>query len=159
MKKEIEVHEREPEGFLARVQVAACYVEREDKFLVLERAAGKEMGKWGVPAGKLEEKETPEAAAVRELFEETGISLERSSQMRSLGALYMRRPEVDYVYHMFGVHLDDTPEVRLSDEHLSYKWASAKDLEKMPLMVGAVQALERYRARSQKNLEGVSYET
>ena len=148
---EIEVHGKEPEGFLAQVHVAACYVEREDKFLVLERAAGKEVGKWGVPAGKLEEKETPEAAALRELFEETGISLERSSQMRSLGSLYIRKPEVDYVYHMFRVHLDHTPDVRLSDEHQSYTWASARDLEKMPLMAGAVQALEWYRER--RNLQ------
>ena len=98
----IELHEKEPKGFTPKVQVAACYLEIDNKILLLLRTFGKvEGGKWGVPAGKLGKNETPENAAKRELFEETGIALERSSQIQYLKSLYIRKPEVDFVYHMY----------------------------------------------------------
>ena len=157
MKKsaDIEIHENKPEGFTPHVQVAACYIEIDHKILLLQRAFGKlEPEKWGVPAGKLEKNETPKEAAQRELFEETGISLQDPMQIQDLGSLYIRKPEIDYVYHLFKVHLDQMPDIYLSDEHLSYKWASSKDLEEMPLMAGAKEALERYRAATFKPRSG-----
>ena len=60
MKKSVsklEVHQVPPEGFTPQVQVAACYIEINNKLLLLQRAQGKlEAGKWGVPAGKLEDR-------------------------------------------------------------------------------------------------------
>ena len=90
-------------------------------------------------------RETPEKAAIRELSEETGIFLERLSQIQCMGSLYIRKPEVDYVYHLFRIQVDQVPDIRLSDEHENYKWASLKDLEEMPLMAGAKEALQHYR--------------
>ncbi len=146
----IEVHEKAPAEFSPRVHIAACYLEIDNRVLFLQTAEGKsEAGKWGVPAGKLEKNETPRDAAIRELFEETGISLDPSSQIRSLGPLYIRKPELDYVFHLFKVQLPQAPNVRLSDEHQSYKWASSKDVEEMPLMAGAMQALQHYRCKNE----------
>ncbi len=142
---EIEVHDIPPADFSTEVQIAGCYLEIDNKLLLLQSSAlKKESGKWGVPAGKLEQSETPVNAAIRELFEETGIRI-MASQVQSLGALYIRKPEVDYVYHMFKVQMDYLPSVLLSDEHQNYKWASSEDLEEMPLMAGARDALNRYR--------------
>lgn len=107
---DIEIHEKKPEGFSAQVEVAACYLEAHGKFLLLKCAEGKlEGGKWGGPAGKLEKEETPLQAATRELFEETGIRVDSPSQIQSLGALYIRKPQVDYVYHVFKVSGKRTP--------------------------------------------------
>lgn len=149
MKKTVldtEIHEKEPEGFSPQVQVAACYIEIDSQLLLLQRASNKvEPGKWGVPGGKLEKGETPEQAAVRELSEETGISVESSSQVRYVGALYIRKPTVDYVYHLFKVQVEQMPAISLSNEHENYKWASLKDLEEMPLMTGGQEILDYYR--------------
>lgn len=143
----IEIYEKAPEGFSPHVQVAACYLEIDKKVLLLQNAHGKsESGVWGVPAGKLEENETPENAAKRELFEETGISLNPPSHIQSVGALYVRKPEVDYVFHLFRIELNQAPEIQLSDEHQDYKWASSVDLDEMPLMAGAREALHFYRS-------------
>lgn len=142
----IEVHEKEPEGFNPQVQVAVCYIEIDHKLLLLQSTPEKsEPEVWAVPAGKLEKNERPEEAARRELFEETGISIEHHSQIQSLGSLYIRKPEVDYIYHLFKVKLDKIPAIRLSDEHQSYKWATSKDLEEVPLMSGAKEVLSKYR--------------
>jgi 8-oxo-dGTP diphosphatase len=154
--KKLEIYEIAPEGFTPQVQVAACYLEIGGKLLLLQRAHGKlEPGKWGVPAGKLENQETPEDAAKRELFEETGISFE-NTQIQRLNSLYIRKPEVDYVYHLFKVQLNGLPEVRLSNEHQSYKWASLKDIEEMALMDGAKEALQHYHAVGNKKRSGAT---
>jgi 8-oxo-dGTP pyrophosphatase MutT (NUDIX family) len=100
-----------------------------------------------VPAGKLEKNEAPEEGARRELFEETGIYIEHPSHIQFLGSLYIRKTELDYVYHYFKVKLEHQPEIHLSNEHQSYKWASSEDLERLPLIAGAEEALKIYRAR------------
>lgn len=153
----IEIHQTVPQGFAPQVQVAACYLEIDNKLLLLQRAHGKlEPGKWGVPAGKLESNETPENAAKRELWEETGIAFENPSQIQRLNSLYIRKPEVDYVYHLFKVQLDQIPEVHLSDEHQSYTWATSKDMETIALMDGAKETLQLYRTMLIKKRAGAS---
>jgi 8-oxo-dGTP diphosphatase len=153
----LEVHEIAPEGFTPQVQVAACYLEIDNKLLLLQRAHGNlEPRKWGVPAGKLENDETPENAAKRELLEETGISFENDSQIKHINSLYIRKPEVDYIYHAFKIHFDQIPEVHLSNEHQSYTWATPKDLEVIALMDGAKEALQHYKAIVAKKQAGAS---
>ncbi|MES2199323.1 MAG: NUDIX hydrolase [Chlamydiota bacterium] len=140
---DVEIYEKAPVGFVSKVQVSACYLEAEGRLLLLQCAFNKqEPGKWGVPAGKLEEGETPEKAAVRELFEETGIS---GLALQGLGVLYMRKKEIDYIYHLFKVELDEMVSVVLSNEHEGYIWASEEDLKVQPLMAGAEKALRFYR--------------
>lgn len=144
----IEVFDLPPVDFAPTVHVSACYVEREGKILLLLNAGHKyEAGKWGVPAGKLEKEELPLAAAVRELFEETGIEANPHRQVKNLGSIYIRKPDLDYVYHLFAIHLDDFPQVFLSDEHDQYVWARWEDLPKMTLMLGGGEALEAYRRK------------
>lgn len=144
----LEVHQTLPEGFIPEVEVAACYLEIDHKLLLLQRAPGKlEAGKWGVPAGKLEINETSENAAKRELFEETGISFDDSFSIQTLKVLYIRKPEVDYTYHLFKIQLDQKPKIHLSDEHQNYTWATQDDIEKIALMDGAKEALQHYLER------------
>ncbi|MEI8366273.1 MAG: NUDIX hydrolase [Parachlamydiaceae bacterium] len=146
-----EVHENEPNGFNPQVEVAACYLEIDNKLLLLQSSTRKsEPEAWGVPAGKLEKNERPCDAAKRELFEETGISIEHHSQIQSCGSLYIRKPEIEYVYHLFEVTIDKVPEIRLSDEHQSYVWASSEEIEQISLMSGAREALDRYRTSLEK---------
>ena len=54
--------------------VAVCAAKnREDKILVAKRNLEPGMNKWALPGGFIESEETPEAACLRELEEETGI--------------------------------------------------------------------------------------
>lgn len=142
----IEVFNQKPKNFHPKVEIAACYVEVENDLLLLQiQPNKKEAGAWGVPAGKVEPDETPENGAIRELFEETGISVSHS-QLHPLGHLYMRKPEIEYIYHMYRVHFNETPSVLLSSEHQSFKWASRDELKHLRLMAGAKEALEKYLA-------------
>jgi 8-oxo-dGTP pyrophosphatase MutT (NUDIX family) len=139
------VYETRPLDFHPRVEVSACYLEWEGKLLLLKIGKHKsEGGKWGVPAGKVEADESPIHAARRELFEETGID---APHIRSLGSLYIRKPNFDYVYHLFQVSCDQQPTPRPSAEHEDFCWATAADLQTLPLMDGAPEALHYYRLR------------
>ena len=148
-----EVFEARPEGFQGAVEAAAAYLEIGGKLLILQNADFKEeAGRWGVPAGKVEPGEAPEETVRRELFEETGISVEPYA-VESLGTLYIRKPYVQYVYHLFQIALEQMPEVRLSKEHVQAHWATSKELKSLPLMEGAFEALCKYRtALAQKKI-------
>ncbi|KIA77620.1 putative Nudix hydrolase YvcI [Parachlamydia acanthamoebae] len=154
MNLETHVYEEKPEGFSPKVEVAATYVIVDDKLLLLELAQGKqEPGFWGVPAGKIEFNETVVKGAFRELFEETGIQVSCESLFCSIGQLYIRKPEMDYTYHLFEIVLDKQPVIQLSSEHTRYKWVSKQDVEKLPLMKGAKKALDFYHTKRHLHLE------
>lgn len=145
-----EIYETIPQGFNATVEIAACYLEINGQLLLLERSSFEsESGKWGVPAGKLESGETPEQAARRELFEETGILVE-STNIHAIGPLYIRKPDIDYVCHLFQINLNAKPKICLSSEHPNYLWAGSVELKTLPLMTGALGALEKYRLKLQQ---------
>ncbi|MFS8562887.1 MAG: NUDIX hydrolase [Rhabdochlamydiaceae bacterium] len=93
------------------------------------------------PWGKLEEGETPEQGAIRELFEETGIVVEHASQIRYTRSLYIQKPGASFVFHMFRVCLDKAPPVLLSDESQDYMWATPQEIEKLPLITGGAAVL------------------
>ncbi len=59
--------------------VAAALVDADGRVLLQQRPPGKQMaGLWEFPGGKVEPGETPEAALIRELDEELGISVAAS---------------------------------------------------------------------------------
>ena len=61
-------------GAKPHVDVAIALVWRAGRLLVTRRAGGTHLGGfWEFPGGKLEPGETPEACALRELAEETGV--------------------------------------------------------------------------------------
>jgi len=52
----------------------AARVVRGGKVLLVQEATGRHQGRWGLPKGHVEADESPETAAIRELFEETGLN-------------------------------------------------------------------------------------
>lgn len=56
------------------IEVAIALVFRDERLLVTRRLAGAHLGGlWEFPGGKLRTEESPDAAAVREVLEETGV--------------------------------------------------------------------------------------
>lgn len=53
----------------SQIEAAGGIVRRKEKFLFIKR-----FGKWDIPKGKLEKKESPEIGAIREIEEECGIT-------------------------------------------------------------------------------------
>ncbi len=140
--EKIDIFNTPPDDFDPQVEVGANYLLCQGEILLLKRALGKpEEALWGVPAGKIDQGETALQGAMRELTEETGITLP-ASQFTEKGRLFVRKDSVDYIYHMYVVHLDQKPDVKITDEHLEYQWIAPADACTLPLMSGADTALE-----------------
>jgi ADP-ribose pyrophosphatase YjhB (NUDIX family) len=56
--------------------VAGCVLRQNDKFLLVQEKLPKVYGKWNLPAGHVDIGETIEDAAVREVLEETGHTVQ-----------------------------------------------------------------------------------
>lgn len=131
------VYKHPPENFVAQVQVAACCLECMGKYLFLRRSKAPTYSyNWGVPGGKLEEGETAKTAVVRELYEETAIQV-LEDEIQYLRTYYIRRPVVDFAFHMFYRRLDILPDVALSSEHDSFRWLTKVEASKLPMFPGS----------------------
>lgn len=100
-------------------------VEGEEKFLLLHYKYKSKY--WGFPRGNIEEDESDEETALRELKEETGIedvSLVDDFRER-IQWVYERDGETvrkECTYFLARCDLDE--DVSLSDEHIGYSWKS-----------------------------------
>ena len=104
-------------------------------------------GIWEYPVGRLNQFETFEAGLKREIAEETGIAA--MSIGRPVGVFAFMRGthaagnEVRAV--VFAVETDQE-EVRLSEEHDSYKWLTIDEAIRLVDHPGVKRDLEAYRA-------------
>ena len=131
------VFQQPPENFNPKVEVAACFITVKDNVLFIKRHAHcSEPSKWGIPGGKLEKGETAHQAVLREIKEETGLHL--PSEVKHLGTVYIRYPEVDFIYHMYGHTLSELPEQIVIDpeEHQEYRLMTLKEALDLPLIRG-----------------------
>jgi 8-oxo-dGTP diphosphatase len=60
-----------------RILSTLCYAQRSDQVLMLHRIKEPNFGLWTAPGGKLEWDESPVECVVREMREETGLSIDR----------------------------------------------------------------------------------
>ena len=102
-------------------------VRPDGRLLLLQRPSGT----WEPPAGRLAPGESFEMGAVREVYEETGLLI---TPQRLLATWVGERPGGDllasatYASRIF----TDGDEVRLSDEHLGYRWATLDEWLALP---------------------------
>ena len=100
------------------------HVRRGDEFLVALRSP--DSGSyWHTIAGKVEEREEPDAAALRELREETGLAVEELEPLSEFA--YVREewesePGLRVHVKAFLVDVERGWEPTLNEEHDEYRW-------------------------------------
>lgn len=112
----------------------------EDKRILLVKH--KKFNKWVQPGGHIEDEETPEEAALRETYEETGIKVKLLGErfpreddfIKPLGIQKNRNKEgdvhIDIIYA--GVPVNDV-EGHISDESIDLHWFTRKELDYIDL--------------------------
>jgi len=132
------VYVNRPKNFDPKIEVAACFCKVGDEILFLKRSIDKPYGgTWALPAGKLEKGEDAACAVIREVFEETNITL-KEQYIDFLKTVYVRYPEYDFVYHMFKAELKEYPkELELNKvEHEELSWLTLEEGLALTLIPG-----------------------
>jgi len=101
------------------VVVAGCVIKRDNKYLVVQENTGKAAGLWNIPAGHVDEGETLEAAAKREVKEETGYDV-GVGELIGLWQAAVDRP----VGHVFHAQIIGGELIPHSDEIREATWLS-----------------------------------
>jgi 8-oxo-dGTP pyrophosphatase MutT (NUDIX family) len=130
------ISKTKPENYSQNFEIVSCFVECDGKFLLLHRQDHKPQGNtWGVPAGKVHKDDTSLTSALaREVFEETGLSLDES-KFKYFDKYYVKYPDIHFLYHVFSCSLDNVPEISHNpDEHKDYKWVTPKEALSMDLI-------------------------
>jgi len=99
--------------------------------------------KWVQPGGHIEDDETPEEAAVREVFEETGIKVSligerfprEDDMIRPLGIQCNRKGNGDRHFDIIYAATPNNPDAEpvISNESYDIGWFSRKELENLPV--------------------------
>lgn len=82
------------------INTTLCYIEKENKYLMLHRIKKENdlnEGKWIGVGGKFEKDETPEACLLREVKEETGLILTKY-KLRAVITFISDQWETEYMY-------------------------------------------------------------
>ncbi|MDB5540365.1 MAG: pyrophosphohydrolase [Devosia sp.] len=111
--------------------VACALIDADRRVLIAQRPEGKQLaGLWEFPGGKLEPGESPEAALIRELGEELGIS----TQSACLAPLSFASHAYESFHLLMPLYVcrkwQGVPEAR---EHAALRWVRPQDLRQYPM--------------------------
>jgi len=124
------VYERPPDQPMTKITpgVIEVFVIRHNggdwRVLTLQRAAdGKRPGSWETVYGKIDAREKPEKAAVRELREETGLEVEALYNV-TVSSFYLHSSGTIQMCITFAAFVADDADVSLGEEHQKFEWLS-----------------------------------
>ena len=118
--------------FLERpIECAGAICVRDGQVLLIRRGQAPRAGEWSIPGGRIEVGESPGAATLRELIEETGVTGRLHSLVEVIDTVFDGRP---YRLHDYCV-LWQSGEPEAADDALEARWftlAEARDLGMWP---------------------------
>jgi 8-oxo-dGTP diphosphatase len=131
------------------VAVRALLKDRKGRILLLKRTAtsyGNDQ--WCLPGGKVDYNESPEESVVREIKEETGISIVKVKFL-----FYQNSPPIDKgLMHCINLYFECsvTGKVIINKESNEYIWVSPSEALAFKPVFGGYEAVKRYRRDSLK---------
>lgn len=87
------------------VRATVCFIERDGKILLQLKAAHKfGGGRWNGPGGKVEEQEEPEDGIIREVHEETGLTIEKPRFHGVMAVVFGAPEKYRLTAHIYTAH-------------------------------------------------------
>jgi 8-oxo-dGTP diphosphatase len=134
-----------------RVAAKGLIVNSNDEVLILREAGtykdGTQLGKWGLPGGRINIGEVYRAGLIREVREETSLDIEPQNP------IYVGewRPVIKGAPHqiiaIFTVCKTRSTTIRLSDEHDKFAWVSMVSLDDYPVLMPDHDVIKEYYAQ------------
>lgn len=117
------------------INTTLCYIEKDNRYLMLHRTKKENdlnEGKWIGVGGKFEKNETPEECLLREVKEETGLTLTKY-RLRAVITFISNQWETEYMY-LFTAN-EFTGEVTECSEGV-LEWVNKEEVMKLNLWQG-----------------------
>jgi len=133
--------------------VVTCFIQKGNKFLILQRARRDLQYKlWGIPGGKLDKGETSIQGLIRELYEELGIMFS-NLDFNLLGTVKSKTiSDGEYGLFLYYVRVFKKIDVKINkSEHLDFKWVTLDQFETHNLLLAQKEAY-LYVSQKLKNL-------
>jgi ADP-ribose pyrophosphatase YjhB (NUDIX family) len=122
---------------------ASVLVVNNDRVLLVLRGRAPNRGLWALPGGRVEPGESPEAAALRELAEETGIIVDGLRRIDTVDVPPSAEGEPRVTIAVFtGAWRAGTP--RSGDDAAEARWIGLADVGRMALTEGTRAMIERH---------------
>ena len=102
---------------IASVDILSIY---KDKLLLMLRNNEPGRNQWFVPGGRVQYGETLKQAALRKLYEETGLN---ARNIKKMGVMSHFWPQAHYISTFYRIDVNNDY-IKLNDEHRDYKWIS-----------------------------------
>ena len=123
-------------------EAVGCLCLFDNTLLLLRRNEGKSYPRhWGIPSGKKREHETRTNAAIRELFEETGL-IRSSHNLTYLKTYHIINEDMSFLYSMYSCNLSTLPDIKINkEEHNDFGWYKLDELAKLLLVPDSVECV------------------
>jgi len=120
---------------IAHKHLAYCWIARDERVLFLRRGAGVFLaGRWELPGGTAEPGEPFEATAVREVAEETGLTVRVTGELTRDSWPDIAGRAMRIHAYVYTVDEDGAGEVVLNPaEHDDFAWLTRAQARELPL--------------------------
>lgn len=117
---------------------------KDNKILLLKTPTNR----WELPGGRMNFGEGIEQAFKREIKEEIGFQDVGIGNLVNTWSFTDIRENINYHFIIFDFEIyTKESKIRLSDEHIEYKWIGINDFEKMDMREGHKESLKKYFER------------
>ncbi len=125
-----------PIDFVSEMEQSGSFVEHDGDILLLLRSAHDTYpNQWTLPSGGHMEGEDKYTAVIREIFEETGLKMQKED-MQFIKTCYMHLEEygINITYYLFHTTISERKEIVLNkDEHADFRWVNPQAALTLPL--------------------------
>lgn len=112
------------------VDIILIKATKPSKLLLIKRKKEPFQNAWALPGGFVDEHEDLEAAAIRELSEETGIVISNANQLKAFGKPH-RDPRGHMVSVAFFAFADENAVAIAADDAADAQWFAINDLPEL----------------------------
>ncbi len=137
--------------------VAEVYIVHQNKLLMFKRSETKEKfpGFWSIPGGHIDEGEEPLASAIREVKEETGVTIKPNEIKLKVVAFHhhLDRQEI-YIAFSFYIELSEEPKIKPAVTEGEAHWV---EINKAKNLENVFQPVKYYFDHVLNNKPGIIY--